>query len=215
MPRFGAVLFDLDGTLIDSIGLIVDSYHATFAHFGLPPRSDEEWLHGIGTPLRAQLAGCAPDEATLEAMIAVYRDYNITNHDTRVEPFPGIVDAVRALAKAGVKLAVVTSKNRVGTLRGLRKAGLVDDIATLVCVDDVAKPKPHREPVDRAVALLGADPRTTLFVGDSLHDMHSGRAAEVGTGAALWGPFDREHLAPSEPTHWLASPEELLRLVLD
>jgi pyrophosphatase PpaX len=109
---------------------------------------------------------------------------------------------------------VVTSKNRQGTQRGLRAAGLVDAFEVLVCVDDVTRAKPHREPVDRAVALLGADPAATLFVGDSLHDMEAGRAAEVGTGAALWGPFDRRHLAPSTPRHWLEAPDDVPRLAL-
>ena len=81
-------------------------------------------------------------------------------------------------------------------------------------MEDVKNGKPHREPVDRAVEKLSADPAETLFVGDSVHDMRAGNAAEVSTGAALWGPFSRADLEPSEPLHWLASPGDLLRLVL-
>jgi pyrophosphatase PpaX len=150
----------------------------------------------------------------LDAMLATYRTHNVANHDARVRAFPGVVDTVRGLVAAGVSLAVVTSKNRPGTQRGLRAAGLDGVIETLVCVEDVERPKPHRDPVDRAVALLGADPRATIFIGDSLHDMDAGRAAEVATGAALWGPFDRAHLAPSQPSHWLSSPDDVIRLVL-
>jgi pyrophosphatase PpaX len=211
---YRTILFDLDGTLIDSIRLILDSYHHTFATFSLPPQSDASFLHGIGTPLRAQFAGWAADEPAMEAMIAAYRAYNLEHHDTRVKAYPGVVAAVRALAAAGVRLGGVTSKNRPGTRRGLRVAGLDDVIEVLVCVEDVENPKPHREPVDRAVAQLAADPASTLFVGDSVHDMRAGRAAEVGTGAALWGPFRRADLAPGEPGHWLASPADVVRLVL-
>ena len=64
----------------------------------------------------------------------------------------------------------------------------------LVCADEVTNPKPHPEPVEKAVTLLGADPGTTVYVGDSIHDMMSGRAAGVRTAAALWGPFGRAHL---------------------
>lgn len=213
--RYTTVLFDLDGTLIDSIGLIVESFHHTFAHFGRAPRSDAEWLAGIGTPLKAAFAPHAQDAAEIEAMIEVYRAHNIANHDARVRAYPGVPAAVRALAERGIRLGVVTSKNRQGTLRGLRAAGLEGVIEVLVCADDVTRAKPHREPVDRAVALLGADPATTLFVGDSVHDMESGRAAEVGTGAALWGPFDRDHLAASAPRHWLEAPEDVVRLAID
>lgn len=212
--RFSAVLFDLDGTLIDSIGLIVDSFHHTLAARGLPRQTDETWPRTIGTPLRAAFGPFAKSETELDEMVAVYRSYNLANHDERVRAFEGIVDCVRALRAAGVALAVVTSKNRTGTLRGLRAAGLDDMFEVVVSLDDVTHAKPHREPCDRALALLGASREGALFVGDSVHDMHAGRAADVATGAALWGPFDREHLEPSAPTHWLESPATVLELVL-
>lgn len=208
------VLFDLDGTLIDSIGLIVESFHHTFAVFGLPPRSDVEWLRGIGTPLRGQLEPWAQDDAMLDAMVAAYREYNIAHHDARVRAYPGAAEAVRALAAAGIRLGVVTSKNRQGTHRGLRAAGLEGVIEVLVCAEDVTNHKPHHEPVERALALLGASAAEAVFVGDSIHDMVAGRAAKVRTGAALWGPFTRADLAPSEPSHWLAAPADVLGLVL-
>jgi pyrophosphatase PpaX len=84
----------------------------------------------------------------------------------------------------------------------------------LVCADDVERPKPHPEPVHRALRELDAEGGRTLFVGDSVHDMESGRAAGVATGAVLWGPFSREDLAGSSPDHWLEGPEELRELVL-
>lgn len=214
MARYTTVLFDLDGTLIDSIRLILDSFHHTFSTFGRPPRSDADWLAGVGTPLRTAFAPWVKDDAELDAMIDAYRAYNLHHHDAQVRPYPGIVAMVRALAAEGVRLGVVTSKNRHGTHRGLVAAGLDEILTHRVCSEDVTRPKPDREPVDRAVALTGADPRRTLFVGDSLHDMHAGRSAGVDTGAALWGPFERAHLEASEPRHWLDSPERLLSLVL-
>jgi pyrophosphatase PpaX len=214
MPRYTTVLFDLDGTLIDSIGLILESFHHTLAALGLPPQPDEVYLAGVGTPLRDQLGAWAKDEAMLDALVETYRAHYVANHDGRVRAYPGAAEAVRALGGAGVRLGVVTSKNRQGTRRGLRAAGIEDAIEVLVCADDVERAKPHRDPVDRAVALLGAQREATLFVGDSVHDMLSGRAAEVRTGAALWGPFGREHLLPAEPSHWLPVPEDVVRLVL-
>jgi len=214
MPAYANVLFDLDGTLIDSIGLIVDSFHHTTDTFGLPRQRDEVWLAGIGTLLRSALAPWARDEAMLDALVATYRAYNIEHHDARVRAYPGAREAVLELLAAGVRLAVVTSKNRQGTERGLRAAGLSGVIEVLVCADDVTRHKPHREPVDRAVSLLAADRAATLFVGDSVHDMHAGRAAEVRTGAALWGPFARADLERGEPTHWLASPRDVVALAL-
>src|SRR6266581_1252348 len=77
MPALQTMLFDLDGTLIDSVRLILDSYHHTLATHGLPPRTDEEWLRGVGTPLPVQFADWAEDPDTLEALIATYREYNL------------------------------------------------------------------------------------------------------------------------------------------
>ncbi|WP_206080772.1 HAD-IA family hydrolase [Polyangium aurulentum] len=214
MRRYTTVLFDLDGTLIDSIKLILDSYRHTFARHGLPAQADEHFLRGIGTPLAVQLAFWATESLGVEALIQTYRTYNLANHDTCVKAYPGAVECVRALVAAGIRLGVVTSKNRDGTLRGLAIAGLVDAFEVLVCSDDVTNGKPHREPVDRAVELLGARREETLFVGDSIHDMLSGRHAEVHTAAALWGPFKREELVPSEPTHWAKTPGDVVDIVL-
>ena len=107
---------------------------------------------------------------------------------------------------------VVTSKNRQGALRGLALVKLEEMMDVLVCADEVINPKPHPEPVEKAVELLGADPATTVYVGDSIHDMHSGRAAGVRTAAALWGPFGRGHLEGARPDYWLETPADLLTL---
>jgi pyrophosphatase PpaX len=215
MPPIRTVLFDLDGTLIDSVRLILDSYHHTLAAHGLPPRTDDEWLAGVGTPLTAQFAAWGHDPDTLQALIATYREYNLKHHDRMVTVYPGVVDVVRALKEEGVGTGLVTSKNRTGAVRGLTLVRLEALMDVLVCADEVENPKPHPEPVEKAVRLLDADPGATIYVGDSIHDMHSGRAAGVRTAAVLWGPFGRSHLEGAQPDYWLARPEDLLTLVRD
>ena len=215
MPAIRTVLFDLDGTLIDSVRLILDSYHHTLATHGLPPRSDDEWLAGVGTPLTVQFADWRDDPETLQALIATYREYNLKHHDRMVTVYPGVVEAVRALKEDGIATGLVTSKNRAGALRGLTLVQLEALMDVLVCADEVENPKPHPEPVEKAVRLLSADPRATVYVGDSVHDMLSGRAAGVRTAAVLWGPFGRAHLEGAQPDYWLERPEELLTLVRD
>jgi pyrophosphatase PpaX len=212
MHALDTVLFDLDGTLIDSVRLILDSYHHTLAAHGLPPRTDEDWLRGVGTPLTVQFAECCDDQELLAALITTYREYNAAHHDRMVTVYPGVVAAVGRIRAAGRRTGLVTSKNRGGAVRGLTLAGLAEMMDVLVCADEVANPKPHPEPVEKALALLGADPATTVYVGDSIHDMRSGRAAGVRTAAALWGPFGRAHLEGATPDDWLETPGDLITL---
>jgi pyrophosphatase PpaX len=214
MPPLRTALFDLDGTLIDSIRLILDSYHHTLTQHKLPPRSDEEWLKGVGTPLQVQFSEWRESPEVLEAMIATYREYNLKHHDRMVTVYPGMVEAVREIKAVGIQTGLVTSKNRPGALRGLKLVGLEALMDVLVCADEVANPKPHPEPVEKAVELLGADPTTTVYVGDSIHDMNSGRAAGVRTAAALWGPFGRAHLESTKPDYWLETPADLVKLLV-
>jgi pyrophosphatase PpaX len=146
-------------------------------------------------------------------MIATYREYNLKHHDRMVTVYSGVLDAVREIKAASIQTGLVTSKNRQGALRGLKLVGLEALMDVLVCADEVTNPKPHPEPVEKAVSLLGADPATTLYVGDSVHDMHSGRAAGVLTAAVLWGPFHRGHLEQARPDYWLEKPSDLVELV--
>jgi pyrophosphatase PpaX len=213
MPQLRTVLFDLDGTLIDSVRLILDSYHHTLASHGLEARHDDFWLAGLGTPLRVQFKQWADNPARLEEMIATYREYNLTHHDGMVTAYPGVVEMVRVIRRSGFRTGLVTSKNKPGAERGLRLVGLDREMELIIGADDVVNPKPHPEPIEEALRRLGEPVATTIYVGDSVHDMESGRAAGVKTAAVLWGPFDRKHLEHTAPDHWLERPGDLLQVL--
>ncbi|HVH10706.1 MAG TPA: pyrophosphatase PpaX [Gemmatimonadales bacterium] len=208
-------LFDLDGTLIDSIELILRSYrHTLRAHRGEEP-PDEVWMAGLGTPLWVQFQRFTDDPAEIDAMVATYREYNLTHHDELVRPYDGVVEAVRALRRPDRRLGVVTSKMRSGALRGLRRATLEDAFDVVVGADEVTHPKPHPEPVRVALERLGAPASSAVFIGDSRHDIECGRAAGVRTAAVLWGPFARGDLEDLEPDYWLERPSDLTLLSPD
>lgn len=149
----------------------------------------------------------------MAALIATYREYNLSNHDSRVAPYPGVVEAVHVIRESGFRTGLVTSKNHSGALRGLRVLGLEGTMEIVVGADDVRNAKPHPEPVRKALDGLGECAETAVFVGDSLHDLESGRAAGTRTAAVLWGPFDRAHLEPGIPDHWLDHPNDLLKVL--
>lgn len=205
-------LFDLDGTLLDSIELILTSFHHTSRiHLGreLP---DEYWLAGVGTPLRTALSRVADSEEELDTLLETYRSFNLDHHDQMARPYPGVVEVVRKLHRYGAKLALVTSKLSTGANRGLRLLDLEEEFAVRVCADDVVHGKPHPEPVLKALAALDARPEEALFIGDSDHDIEAGRAAGVATVAVSWGPFAREKLQAAGPTYWVDTPDEVLSL---
>ncbi|HEX9691069.1 MAG TPA: HAD-IA family hydrolase [Gemmatimonadales bacterium] len=207
-------LFDLDGTLLDSIDLIMSSYRHTMEHHvgTVPP--DDVWLAGLGTPLWKQFRAFTDDDAEIERMVETYRDHNLAHHDAMVRNYPGIRDVVTALSERGVRLGIVTSKKREGSFRGLDLAALRPFFPVVVSADDVERHKPDPEPVRLALHLLDADAASAVFVGDSPHDMAAGRAAGVRTAAAMWGPFPRAWLEPHGPDYWLCSPTDLLSLPL-
>ncbi len=205
-------LFDLDGTLLDSIELILTSFHHTSRiHLG-KELSDEYWLAGVGTPLRTQLSHVADSEAELDAMLQTYRAFNLENHDKMAKAYPGVVEVVQKLHKEGAPMALVTSKLSTGATRGLRLLDLQDELAVRVCADDVENGKPHPEPVLKALAALDSKPEEAVFIGDSDHDIHAGRAAGVTTVAVTWGPFGREKLQAAGPGQWIDSPADILNL---
>jgi pyrophosphatase PpaX len=205
-------LFDLDGTLIDSVELILRSYrHTLRVHRGIEP-PDDEWMAGLGTPLWVQFRQWTEDETEIRAMVETYRDYNLSHHDDLVRPYTGVVEQVRALRAGGKTLGLVTSKLRSGALRGLRLVGIEEQFAVVVGSDEVKHPKPHPEPVLTALERLGRQADGAVFIGDSRHDLESGRAAGVKTAAVLWGPFDRQHLQDLEPDFWLETPSDLAEL---
>jgi pyrophosphatase PpaX len=209
---YTCALFDLDGTLIDSTGLILAAYrHTMRQHLGreLP---DELWLSGLGKPLDVQLGELARDEPEKLAMRGTYRSFYLEHHDRMLAPFPGVPAALAVLRDAGLALGLVTSKMRDTTLKALELCGLEDLLPVVVTVNDVRRGKPDPEPVLLALQLLDMKPADAIFTGDSPFDMAAGRAAGTAVAAVGWGPFPRESLAAYTPDRWLEKIEDLATL---
>ena len=197
-----AVLFDLDGTLIDSIGLLLECVHHTFEG-RLPAPTDEEWIAGIGTPLRKQLAEYTTTDDEIEELTQRYRNFQREHHDRLTWAFPGVIETLQELERRGNPMGVVTSKSNEMMDRGLAYVGAIDFMKTRIGMDSCTVHKPEPEPVLVALRELGYQPHEALFVGDSPHDIASGNAAGVTSVAALWGPFTREQLDRQSPSRYL------------
>jgi len=202
LPR-RAVLFDLDGTLVDTIELLLNSVrHAFEGRTGRAP-TRAEWIAGIGTPLAAQLRPYAADESDLQALIEGYRSYQRAHHDPQTRCYDDVLVTVRRLHERGHPLGVVTSKAADIARRTIAHVGLEPYLRVIVDLESTTRHKPEPEPVLHAVQQLGATLSSTVFVGDSPYDMSSGNAAGVITVGALWGPFSRATLTGANAQHLL------------
>ena len=202
-PALPAVLFDLDGTLIDTIELLLSSARHAFDgwHRGTP--TEEEWIRGIGTPLVEQLRAYTADDTEVALLLDRYRSYQREHHDRLTRCYADVPGVVAALAERQHPLAVVTSKATPIANQSLAFVGLDRYFPVVVGFDDTTRHKPDPEPVHHALRRIGVTAEQAVFVGDSPHDIHAGNAAGVTTIAALWGPFDRETLARAEPDHFI------------
>lgn len=220
------MLFDLDGTLIDTTGLILRCFEHSWQTVCGLKHSREALIDTFGTPLRAamkSLASASSDLSKLvadesggaeliEKLIAEYRSFNAANHDQMARPFEGAQDTIMTLRARGYMIGVVTSKSRELATRGLRLCSLERLIDASVFLEDTHRHKPEPEPILAALEKLNAQARHAAYVGDSRHDIIAGRAAGVTTVAALWGPFPRAELEREQPDHLVESIAALLEI---
>jgi pyrophosphatase PpaX len=193
-----AILFDLDGTLVDTIALLLASMRHAFTTCGVPCPTDAQWTAGIGTPLGTQFRDFVHDDATVARLIAAYRAYQHEHHDALTSAYEGIPALVARLEERGHPIGIVTSKADYLAERALAWVGLIGHVDVVIGADSVTRHKPHPEPVLVALERLGASRETAIFVGDSPHDIASGNAAGVRTIGVAWGAFDRASLMEAE-----------------
>ena len=213
MATIKGILFDNDGTLVDTHDLLLESFqYATRTVLGVD-LPEEVLMAGVGTPLAKQMEDFTDDPALQQELLDVYRTYNHPRHDEVVHPFPDVADTLEVLRAKGLRMGVVTAKLHELAWRGLELTGLDGYMDCLVGPDDCPKAKPDPAPVRMGCELLGLDPSECLYVGDSPYDMQAGRGAGCITVAALWGMFPREVLEAQQPAFFAQSFSELPEIV--
>jgi pyrophosphatase PpaX len=208
-----SLLFDLDGTLIDTTDLIFQSYQTALASVLDQSLTHAELFVGYGQPLPmsfgAMLDGrglvLEPERraATLDRLIAAYREFNVANHDRLAREFAGVRGTLIELKRRGYRGIAE---------RGLILAGLAELFETQVFMEDSSRHKPFPDPLWVALERLGRreHPERAVYIGDSTHDLRAGRAAGVWTAPALWGTFTPESLRALEPDYLVDRVEDLL-----
>lgn len=210
------ILFDFDGTLANTIDLIVDTFeHTCVTALGLKP-DRQRIIDTIGLPLGDALellSGIHEQQRILE-LRQIYGAFNAANHDTMIKPIPGVAELLVQLKQRDLKLTVVTSKKAYMLERGMQCLGMLPYIDATVSVLDTERGKPAPDPMLLACERLGLTPGECLCVGDSPFDMQSGNAAGCVTVAVEYTQLDWQSLLEQgKPDYTISQPLDLLQLL--
>ncbi len=208
--RLKGLLFDFDGTLVDSYPLIEWAFEQVCSTHNLAPQARELFAQARGLPLSEQMRSVSPQ--MWEQLTETYRRVDARQR-RHARVFPGILPLLRGAQRRGLALGVVSSKRRVLVRSELQATGLKPFFSVVVALEDAAAAKPAAAPVRRALQLMGVRPSQALYIGDTLVDMEAGRRAQVRTVLAAWGL--RPALRSTVNGHFpkVLSPRELLPLV--
>ncbi|WP_439443575.1 pyrophosphatase PpaX [Listeria aquatica] len=208
------LLFDLDGTLINTNELIIASFQATLKEF-LPEKefSREEILPFIGPPISETFGNLLPERA--EEMITFYRAFTNEHHDELILEYDGVYEAIRALYEEDYKLAIVSTKIYDTVMRGLKVMGLDKFFQVVIGFDQVKTAKPDPEGINMALTLLNASQEEAIMIGDNYHDILAGKNAGVKTAGVAWSIKGEEILLTYEPDYMLHKMGDLLKIVHD
>lgn len=206
-PRWPVVLFDFDGTLGDTIPLIVNSFHHTLDEVlgvSLPEAEIRSW---IGQSLIAVFAEKYPGRA--EELITSYRRWNLANHDDQIRHVEGMADLVRDLTTAGVRTGVVSSKGEATVNLGLQALGLDNALPVLAALEHTERHKPDPDPLLYAVGQVGVEPADCVYVGDAVVDLRAAAAAGMSAVGVTWGAGELAALQAEAPAAVVGDTGEL------
>jgi pyrophosphatase PpaX len=191
------VVFDLDGTIVDSVELIIISFQHAIREVLGREISREESICWVGRPLREQMEMFSPEKA--EELVNVYREFNHREHDRMLKLYDGILNLLDGLLKGGVKLGLVTSKSRFTTQMAFDLTGIESYFDATVCADESPGNKPDPDPILLCLERLGVDPAGSAYVGDSPSDIQAAKAAKVTAIGVSWGVFPTATLEAEKP----------------
>lgn len=215
LSNYKAVLFDVDGTLVDSMGVFVNGLGDAYERY-IGYRPDRETLLSLcGIPLRRQLQ-MFQDNPPTEELIDEMVDYAISRygvHDSLESTFHDSVESLRMCHRAGMRTALVTSKNSTELKRFLARFAASEAIDASVCASDVHQPKPHPESAHLACSRLGVEPAQAVMIGDSVFDIRCAREAGVTPIAVGFGASDQSTLTAELPAAYFETPADLLEWV--
>ena len=210
-----AIVFDLDGTLLDSLTDLAASTNYALRSCGMPEHSIDDVRRFVGNGVRMLMTRAVPDGESnprFDEAFSVFRQHYMQHCLDTTCPYPGIMDALARLKEKGMMLAIVSNKMQAAT-EELRQHFFSQYIDVAIGESAAIRKKPAPDTVNEALRLLGISHDEAIYVGDSDVDIDTARAAMMPCASVLWGFRDRQFLLNHGATRLLSSPEELLSLV--
>lgn len=206
-----AVLFDLDGTLINTNDLILDSFKYTYKTVLNKYINDDEIIASFGKPLNITFSYY--DKDRVDELTNVYIEYNRANHDKKCKVFDNVKDLIEELKRNNIKIGIVTSKREAMAKRGLEINDLLKDMDVIMTPEKTKKHKPDAEPVIEACKELGIKTKEAIMVGDSNYDILSGNKAGCYTIAVDYSILSKSEINKAKPNFWISNPMEIINIV--
>lgn len=213
MKKIECVIFDLDGTLLDSRECSIKATKADFTEMGLKVPSEVVIEHYMGIPIEESFFKMSEqplDQETATELIRVFRTYYQTYEESTLNVFPEIPHVLEILMKRKVPCFVVSSKKTAVVKRNLAAQNLVAFFEEIIGSDAVSHYKPHPEGINKVVTQYQFDPTRTIMVGDAIFDIQMGKAAGVKTIAVTWGSHDAKKLSAEKPDALAEAPQDIL-----
>lgn len=211
MTNIKALLFDFDGTLLNTNELIIQTFMHILEERFPGQYSPQDCLKFIGPSLRQTFSDITPGEE--DVMIAKYRAWNEVHHDELVTEYPGVVSTLEQLKTMGINLAIVSTKRNEMIDRGLEVLGASHLFDVRIGIGDVKNVKPDPEPVLLALERLGVDKGEAIIIGDNSHDIEAGHNAGVRAAGVAWSIKGAEYLQQFKPDYMLQHMTDLLDIV--
>lgn len=216
-PRLRAVVFDLDGTLLDSLEDLADAMNCVPAEAGYPLHPLDAYRYFVGDGIEALVRRAVPegarDEATLPALVDAMRDEYARCSANKTRPYPGIPELLDALQAQGMPFAILSNKPHAATVDLVARLLGRWRFATVLGARDAVPKKPHPAGALEIAGNLGLAPAAFAYVGDTPVDMGTARAAGMFAAGVLWGFRDRDELQAAGAQALLGTPAELLPLL--
>jgi HAD superfamily hydrolase (TIGR01549 family) len=207
--RIGHVIFDVDGTLVDNLDLIVKSFNIAVRDIMGRTFSRNEVHSSFGPTLEEMIERTVPHEKAKDA-IQRYHSFYKKNFHRYARIYPGINELVSGLREASIRVSVYTGSDARMTKTTLEESDLRDRFTVVVTADDVRRQKPDPEGLIKAIASMGADAGQSIYLGDAVRDIEASRRAGIRSAAALWGFTNRRDLKANRPDFAFTNPREAL-----